>query len=89
MAHLAVWRGPAGEQPEQLLTTSVDVLSSKPLGRTIQPRLDDYFLEVVDGDLVETHQDRRVTVEVRCGEEDVRVIGEKGLLGDEVLYSCA
>src|SRR3954452_1232201 len=57
----------------------------QPLRRAAQPRLDDHLPEVVEADLVELHEDGRVVVEVRRGEEDGRIVGQQRLLGDEVL----
>ena len=66
---------------------SVDVLLGDPLGRASQPRLDDHFFEILDGDLLEADQDCRVPVEVWGREEDVWVISEQRLLGAQVLYA--
>ena len=66
---------------------SVDVVLGDSLGSTSQPRLDDHFFEVRDGDRLEADQDRRIPVEVRGREEDSWISGDKRLLCPQVLYS--
>jgi hypothetical protein len=70
-----------------LAEVSIDVVLNKPLRRPSQPRLDNHFFEVFDGDRIQANQDRGVTVEVWGGEEDLWIISEKRLLRDEVLHS--
>jgi hypothetical protein len=65
----------------------VDVLLCKSFGRTGKPRLDDQLVELLQGDLVKAHQDRWITLEMWRSEEDMPVVGEKGLLRAEMLYS--
>ncbi len=52
----------------------VETLLSKSLGGPRQPSFDDHLFEVLNGDHVQPHQNRRVSVEMRSGEEDARVI---------------
>ena len=59
---------------------------SESFGCAGQPCLHDDLFEVLDRDPVQAHQDRRVTIEMRGGKEDVRIIGEKGFLRADVLY---
>ena len=66
----------------------VDVLFGESLGRAGKPRLDDQFVELIRGDPLQAHEDRRVAIEMRSGEVDARIIGEQRLLGAEVLNSC-
>jgi hypothetical protein len=63
----------------------VHVLLREPPRRASQPGLDDHFLKVLEGDPVQAHQDRRVAVEVRCGEEDIGIIGKQRRLRPEML----
>jgi hypothetical protein len=67
------------------LTASCDrfrrqVLRRQPFGRPIEPRLDDQFLEVLDGDLLQPHQHCPVAIEMRRGEVHIRLLDEKRLL---------
>ena len=50
-----------------------------------KPSLDHQLLELLERDRVKPYEDGRVSVKVRRGEENVRVVGEKSLLGDQVL----
>ena len=55
------------------------------LGRPGEPRFDDHLVQVVEADPVEAHQDRRVAVEVRSGEESRGVVGDQRLLCSQML----
>ena len=50
-----------------------------------EPGLGDQFLEVGDGDAVEAGENRGVAVEVRGGEVEVGLVGQQGVLGEQVL----
>lgn len=51
-----------------------------------QARLNGQLCQLLGGDELKANEDRRVTIEVRCGEVDARILGEQCLLGSEVLY---
>src|ERR1044072_2013665 len=63
----------------------VEVRLGEALGRPAQPRLDDELLQLVQRDLLQAHEHRRVAVEVRGREEDGGVVGEQRLLRPEML----
>jgi glycosyltransferase involved in cell wall biosynthesis/GT2 family glycosyltransferase len=62
-----------------------DLTPRQALRRPGQPRLDDDLLERLLVDRVEPYEHRGDVVEVRCREEDARVIGQQRLLGKEML----
>src|ERR1700743_1511255 len=50
-----------------------------------QPSLSHNFLELVECDQLEPHEDRCVALEVRRSEVDVRTVFDQRLLGDQML----
>ncbi len=68
---------------------ALDVGSRQRLRRPPEPGLNDRFVELLDGYAIEPHEDRRVAVEVRGGEVDVRVVAQQRLLRPEMLHSGA
>jgi len=61
------------------------VFLGRSLGCSCQPRLDDHLFEVLHRDGFEAHQHGRETIEVWSREKDAWIVGEKRLLGDDVL----
>src|SRR5437588_4079371 len=71
--------------PAPALKVLFAVAAGKLLRGAAKPGLDDQLLELVGRNYVKPDEDGWVSVEVRGREVDLRVIGNKSLLGDEML----
>ena len=76
---------PRGRRRLESLARLAQVGLDQPPRRARQPPLGDHLVEVLHRYLVQPHEDRRVAVEVRRGEEHAGPVGEQRLLRADVL----